>query len=126
MSSVGSAGIGAWLIVANRSEGAAVAWPRALRRVGIVAGALMVAGIVAVPGIALRLDDMATAPAWVWIGFLSWLGMYVVYPAWAIWMGIVETRRQAAAPAAPAGIGGGRVTDWSLAGLTMAIGRYLV
>ena len=55
------------------------------------------------PGIALRLDDMATAPAWVWIGFLSWLGMYVAYPAWAIWMGLVETRRRAGARLAPAG-----------------------
>lgn len=102
VSSLGSAGIGAWLIAANRSESAASAWPRSLRRIGIVAGALMAAGIVAVPTIALQLDDMASAPAWVWIGFLSWFGTYVVYPAWAIWMGIVETRR-AAATVAPAG-----------------------
>jgi hypothetical protein len=49
---------------------------------------------------------MATAPGWVWIGFLGWLGIFVVYPAWAIWMGVVQARRQAARarpiPAGPA------------------------
>ena len=92
VSSVGFAGIGAWLVVMNRSASAAATWPRPPRRLGIVAGGLMAVGIITAPGIPLRLDDMATAPVWVWIGFLSWLGIYVVYPAWAIWMGIVETR----------------------------------
>lgn len=52
----------------------------------------MAAGVAAVPGIALRLDDMETAPGWVWIGFIGWLGTFVVLPAWAIWLGIVEAR----------------------------------
>lgn len=92
VSSLGFAGIGAWLVVLNRSAGEAVAWPQRLRALGVVAGVLMAVGVVVAPGILLRLDDMETAPAWVWIGFMSWLGTYVVYPAWAIWMGIVETR----------------------------------
>lgn len=91
VSSVGFAGIGAWLVVANRSAGAVAAWPRRLRSVGLVSGGLMAVGIVAAPGIPLGLDDMTTAPAWIWIGFLGWLGIFVVYPAWAIWMGVVET-----------------------------------
>jgi hypothetical protein len=48
----------------------------------------MVLGLAAAPGIALRLDDVATAPAWAWIGSTGWLGIYVVYPAWAIWLGV--------------------------------------
>jgi hypothetical protein len=52
----------------------------------------MAVGVVAAPGILLRLDDLQTAPAWVWIGFLSWLGTFVAYPAWAIWLGIVKTQ----------------------------------
>jgi hypothetical protein len=91
VSSVGFAGIGAWLLVANRS-GAAAAWPRGIRRLGVAAGALMAVGVISAPGVLLRLDDMATAPAWIWVGFISWLGTYVAYPAWAIWMGIVEMR----------------------------------
>lgn len=103
VSSVGSAGIGAWLVVMNRSAGVVAAWPRRLRRIGIVAGGLMAVGIVTAPGIPLGLDDMLTAPVWVWIGFLGWLGTYVIYPAWAIWMGTVQTRLVRRAGTVPAG-----------------------
>ena len=83
VSSVGFAGIGAWL-VALSSGAQTRSWPVSLRRLGLLAGSLMTLGIVAVPGIAQRLDDMATAPGWVWIAFLGWLGVFVVYPAWAL------------------------------------------
>jgi hypothetical protein len=89
VSSVGFAGIGAWLIVLNRR--ADIQGEPGRRRVlGIVAGALMALGVVLLPGIPLRLDDMATAPTWVWIGFVGWLGTYVAYPAWAIWFGTAD------------------------------------
>ncbi len=93
VSSVGFAGIGAWVVVVSRSSAAMAAWPRRLRTLGVLAGALMAVGIVTAPGIPLRLDDMGTAPAWVWIGLLGWAGTFVAYPAWAVWMGIVESRR---------------------------------
>lgn len=93
VSSVGFAGIGAWLVVANRRFGGAAGLAPRLRSLGVVAGTLMAFGVLAVPGILLRLDDMETAPAWVWIAFLGWFGTFVVYPAWAIWMGSVEWRR---------------------------------
>ena len=67
VSSVGFAGIGTWLVILNRSDAIAAVLPRRLRSLGIAAGALMALGIAAAPGIVLRLDDMATAPAWVWI-----------------------------------------------------------
>jgi hypothetical protein len=104
VSSLGSAGIGAWLIAMNRSRRGSTTggWPKPLRRLGIAAGALMAAGVVSAPGIALRLDDMATAPPWVWIGFLSWLGTYVAFPAWTIWMGSALTRAADQARLAPA------------------------
>jgi hypothetical protein len=102
VSSVGFAGIGTWLVVLNSSSDRA-AWPPRLRSLGVVTGGLMAVGVVSAPGILLRLDDMATAPAWVWIGFLSWLGTYVAYPAWAIWMGALESGRAGRARTATAG-----------------------
>jgi hypothetical protein len=93
VSSVGFAGIGTWLVVINRSGHPVHAWPGRLRWLGVLGGGLMVLGVVALPGVLLGLDDMDAAPAWVWIGFLGWLGIYVVYPAWAIWLGILETRQ---------------------------------
>ncbi len=94
VSSVGFAGIGAFVAVLNgRGTGTVGTWPRRLRTLGTVAGSLMSLGIVMLPGIAARLDDMETAPPWVWVGYLGWLGTFVLYPAWALWMGSVETRR---------------------------------
>ena len=92
VSSVGFAGIGAWLVTLNRGDAAATVPSRPLRALGLAAGGLMTLGIVAAPGIAMGLDDIAAAPAWVWVGLLGWLGIFVAYPAWAIWFANVEPR----------------------------------
>jgi hypothetical protein len=101
VSSVGFAGIGAWLVVMNRSDTVAAVTPRRLRSLGIAAGALMAIGIASAPGVVLGFDDMAAAPAWAWIGFVGWLGIYLAYPAWAIWLASVETRLERQATAVP-------------------------
>jgi hypothetical protein len=101
VSSVGFAGIGAWLVVLNRSDAGAAVLPRRLRLLGIAAGALMTVGVVALPGIVLGLDDPAAAPGWVWIAFVGWFGTFVVYPAWAISLASVETRLDRQAIAVP-------------------------
>jgi hypothetical protein len=98
VSSVGFAGIGTWLIVVSRGAGEVAGWPSRLRAVGLAAGVLMAIGVVGAPGIPLRLDDTETAPAWVWVGSLGWFGTYVAYPAWALWMGLVQTRRATDTP----------------------------
>jgi hypothetical protein len=105
VSSVGYAGIGAWLVVLNKSDAMAAVLPPRLRSLGIAAGALMALGIAAAPGIVLGLDDLAAAPAWVWIGLLGWLGIFVAYPAWAIWLASVELRQDRQALAVPDGTG---------------------
>ena len=88
VSGVGFALIGLWLIEANRILGRAKALPRPLSRLGLAAGAAMVFGFVNLPGIAMRLDDMANVPPWIWIGSLWFLGAFVLYPAWALWLGL--------------------------------------
>jgi drug/metabolite transporter (DMT)-like permease len=103
VSSIGYAGIGAWLVMLNRSS-LAMNGPRRLGQLGLLAGGLMLLGFLALPGVAIRLDDMATAPGWVWIGQLGWLGIFVAYPAWALWTGVRALRGEAApAPAQLAG-----------------------
>ena len=103
VSSLGFAGIGAWLVALNRSRDVGPARSAGLRRIGVAAGMLMAVGVAAVPGILLRLDDAATAPGWVWIAMVGWLGIYVAYPIWAIRTGIVATRQPAPTRAATAG-----------------------
>jgi hypothetical protein len=90
VSSLGFALIGVWLL--------AYCWSSSptspLRWLGIAAGALMVTGVLLIPGIVLRLDDMNKAPAWIWVGFVSWVGIYIAYPAWAIWSGLTSQPSQ--------------------------------
>ena len=57
----------------------------------------MATGVLTLPAIPFGFDDMNAVPAWVWIGFVSWIGTYFLYPAWAIAMGIRETRRATSA-----------------------------
>jgi hypothetical protein len=91
VSGVGFALIGAWLLVASRSLP-----PGGLRRLGTVAGASMLAGLVGVPAMVMRLDDMASAPGWVWLSFVGWIGTFVLLPAWALWLGRAPGRVRAA------------------------------
>jgi uncharacterized membrane protein (GlpM family) len=102
VSSVGFAAIGAWLVVANRTDELAAAWPRRLRSLGQLAGGLMIIGVAAVPGITLGFDDAATAPGWIWVSSIGWLGTYVAYPVWAIAIGLAATRRVRSAAGSPA------------------------
>jgi hypothetical protein len=85
--SVGFALLGAWLLATSRAMARSEGWHRRLTALGTGAGALMVVGLVAVPGVLLRVDDVASAPAWVWIAEVSWLGIFFAYPLWAIALG---------------------------------------
>jgi hypothetical protein len=51
-----------------------------------------------VPGVAAGLDDMNAAPAWVWLGFLGWLGTFFLYPVWSIWFGLAIAKERAGQP----------------------------
>ena len=82
VSSVGFAVIGVWLVAVNRELDGS--WSRQLRRAGLVAGAVMLLGFVNLPGVAMGADDMDAAPAWTYLGGLSWVGTYLLFPAWSL------------------------------------------
>lgn len=105
VSSVGFACIGLWLVMLNRPADFKAGWPRGLAGLGIAAGLVMAVGLATLPGIAMGLDDMATAPAWIWLGYLGWFGIYLLYPAWAIWFGrwVVTAVRRSQTRAASGG-----------------------
>lgn len=76
-SSAGFALIGVWLLGASRSL------PH-LRRSGLVAGGVMLLGLLGVPGILMGLDDMDNAPVWAFLAGVSWAGTYLLFPAWSL------------------------------------------
>ena len=78
VSSTGFGLIGVWLVAVSRS------CPPHVRRAGLVAGVVMLLGLINAPGIAMGLDDMGAAPAWTYLGGLSWAGTYLLFPAWSL------------------------------------------
>ena len=69
------------------------ALPRNLRTLGAVAGSVMAIGLLSVPGVLDRTDDMETAPGWLVATGIAWLGTYALMPAWALRFRRVLRRR---------------------------------
>ncbi|GAA1126737.1 hypothetical protein GCM10009630_25710 [Kribbella jejuensis] len=77
-SSFGFSLIGAWLVATH--------WHRssAHRRAALAAGAVMMLGLIGVPGILMGLDDMDSAPDWTFVAGISWAGTYLLFPSWSL------------------------------------------
>ncbi|MEV4265235.1 hypothetical protein [Kribbella sp. NPDC049584] len=73
-SSAGFGLIGVWLVGTSRR----------LRPTGMVAGVLMLLGLLGVPGIFMGIDDMDNAPVWTFVAGVSWAGTYLLFPAWSL------------------------------------------
>jgi len=86
-SSIGSALIGLWLAGFCYSQSGSKLLPDSLIVFGIATGALMVFGLIGIPGIVAKVDSMKGLPWYLYIAFIAWLGTYIFYPFWAIWLG---------------------------------------
>lgn len=100
VSGLGNAMIGAWLLGSSLRKGdaagghavdsdaedsdAANASTRALRRLGAVAGGVMLLGLAGLPGVIGGVDDAQSASWLVNAGFVGWIGTYALYPAWCL------------------------------------------
>ncbi len=84
----GYALIGLWLLGLNNSALRWPAFPRGLAQFGIVAGGVMVIGILAAPGILARTDAMESAQWFVLAAlFIGGLGWNILYTIWCIRLG---------------------------------------
>lgn len=81
VTTLGFAGVGGWLLGVNRGQS----------RLATVSGALTAAGVLVLPGVLLRYDDVAKAPPWIYAGFVSWIGL-LLFPWWA-WRVAASERR---------------------------------
>lgn len=86
-SAMGNALIGLWLAAFCYSLRRGDALAHNLVIFGIVAGALMAIGLLGVPGIFAGIDSMESMPWYLYVAFLGWLGTYLLYPIWTIWLG---------------------------------------
>lgn len=84
----GNALIGLWLVGLNYSALRSNVWPHNLVVFGLIAGLIMVLGVVAIPGIFRGIDAQDFAP-WiiVYVGQAGGLGWILLYPIWCIWLG---------------------------------------
>jgi hypothetical protein len=86
-SGVGYALIGLWLVAFCYSMLRGDALPHNLMIFGLVVGAFMAIGLIGITGIFTGIDSMESMPWYLYIAFFGWLGTYIQYPIWAIWLG---------------------------------------
>jgi hypothetical protein len=86
-SGIGNALIGLWLMAFCYSMQRSDALPHSLILFGFVVGAFMAVGLIGIPGIFTRIDSMESMPWYLYIAFFGWLGTYIRYPIWAMWLG---------------------------------------
>jgi hypothetical protein len=83
----GNALIGLWLAAFCYSMLSSDMLPHNLITFGIIVGSFMTFGLLGIPGILARVDTMASLPWYLSASYLGFLGTYVMYPIWAIWLG---------------------------------------
>jgi hypothetical protein len=86
-SGIGYALIGLWLTAFCYAVLPGDMLPHRLVIFGIVAGAFMGIGLFGILGIFARIDSMETMPWYLYVAFFGWLGTYILYPIWTIWLG---------------------------------------
>ena len=82
VSALGVAALGAWLLHASRAAGQARLLAQRVARLGQAGGLVMVAGLLALPGVLAGQDDLETAPWHALASGVAWLGVYVLLPWW--------------------------------------------
>jgi hypothetical protein len=86
---IGNALIGLWLAVLCYSLLNGAALPHHLVIFGLIVGVCMAMGLIGIPGILARIDNMQAMPWYLYIAGFGYLGTYLLYPIWMIWFGRV-------------------------------------
>jgi hypothetical protein len=84
---VGYALIGLWLVAFCYIMVRGDALPRNLIIFGVIVGAFMAIGLIGIPGIFTGIDSMESMPWYLYLAFFGYLGTYILYPIWTIWLG---------------------------------------
>lgn len=79
--------IGMWLLAFNQDARKNRTLPSNLWMLGMVTGWLMVIGVTVIPAIMMRVDSTEATPWYVSLGYAGFVGTYLLYPMWALWLG---------------------------------------
>lgn len=84
---IGNALIGLWLAAFCFSMLSGGTLPHNLVAFGLVVGVCMAIGLIGIPGIFAGIDSMESMPWYLYVAFFGYLGTYILYPIWTIWLG---------------------------------------
>ncbi|MGB3714815.1 MAG: hypothetical protein WA996_10335 [Candidatus Promineifilaceae bacterium] len=103
----GYALIGLWLLGLNYSARGWPGFPHRLALIGIVAGGVMVIGILSGPGIVARIDAADSAQWFVLAAlYVGGLGWNILYTIWCIWLGRLSLSKRLALQLSAAAVPG--------------------
>jgi hypothetical protein len=86
-SGLGNALIGLWLVIFCYSLQRSGTLPHRLILFGLVVGAFMAFGLIGIPGIWAKIDTIESMPGYLYVALFGWLGPYILYPIWMLWLG---------------------------------------
>ena len=86
-SGIGFALIGFWLAAFCYALLRGGVLPHKMVIFGVVIGIFMAIGLLGIPGIFAGIDNMESMPWYLYVAFCGWLGTYILYPIWTIWLG---------------------------------------
>jgi len=84
---IGYALIGLWLVAFCYSMQGGDTLSHNLIVFGLVVGVFMAFGLIGIPGIFAGIDSIESMPWYLYIAFFGYLGTYILYPIWTIWLG---------------------------------------
>jgi len=84
---LGNALIGIWLLTFSTSTRQNKKLPENLSSLGVVAGSIMAVGVIAIIGTMMRIDLVETTPWYLSLGYVGYIGTYLLCPMWTLWLG---------------------------------------
>jgi hypothetical protein len=82
ISTLGYAFLGVWMVAANQGARSEEAWPNALASFGLLIGAIMCVGFLALLAFRGGVGSPASAPWFIWAAYANGVGWFILLPVW--------------------------------------------
>src|SRR6185503_21181554 len=82
ISILGYAFLGVWMVAANYGARSVRAWPNTLASFGLLIGAIMCVGFLALLAFRGGVGSPASAPWFIWAAYANGVGWFILLPIW--------------------------------------------